>query len=525
MQQRQAQQETFDEIVREGMEEFGLSAEEAVSEAKEQLSMSGITDFSNLDLTSHLYSSPSEKGRDAETLTNGLRSALADDNGSVGFSDAITKFFETVNDSSHLCSHVGSLGAIELVAGALVRSEQSAKHVVLPCCKLLYLLCVNDNANRARFENLQSLDAVTSLKQCIERGCSPSWEETWGDRDLNTLSALQAISAVQRKSERMKKRIANGETLQHLLYILRDTGKRVLTTEDNDNADSMLAVYKMACVVVRQLVTPDDPRVDVSEAFARARVLGGGSNVTDSGLKPLSNDFTVIDFLAKVAHMTMESKEGSITPESRKSLLFESLSTVRCCAIADEICKSIIDHGLIGVSAGCVRDYQKSEDMLLVALKLARNVAARDDGKTTVFERLGVFTEMVTTRVSSSDRISEAYAALIAQVTLRRPEIARELAISGTPQTLLIVMQAHADCLSVQKASCTAIRNICSRDDVARQHVRDCPGAEQTIRKVWSHFGGSCDEAYYALREMDVLADSELRRDTRYKMPPEFFKS
>lgn len=525
MQQQQVQQETFDEIVREGLEEFGLTAEEAISDAKEQLSKAGVTDFSNLDLTSHLGTSPSSSGKRSESLVNNLRNALADNDDVNSFCDAVSKFSEALDDANQLCSHVGPLGATELVATALVRAEKSAKHVVLPCCNLLFFLCVNDNMNRTRFGDLERPDAVKPLKEILERACSGSWNDACGDRDSVTLSVSRAISAVQRKSERMKKRISSGETLQHILYLLKDSGTRVLHAGNGENVDPPLGVFKMACFIVRQLVTPDDSGADVSEAFARARVLGGGSNVTESGLRPLSGDSTVIDVLADVIHKVMESREGILSTNNRKFLLLEGLSTVRSCAIADEICKSVIDHGLVGVSAGCVRDYHESEDMLLVALKLARNVAARDDGKTVVFERLGIFTEMAKSRILSSERVSEAYAALVAQVSLRRTDIARELATTGTVQTLLTAMRAHIDCVSVQKLSCTAIRNIASRDDVARQRVRDCSGLEETVRKIWLRYNGSCDEAYYALREMDVLADSELRRDTRYKMPPEFFKS
>lgn len=525
MKRQQVQQETFDEIVREGMEEFGLTVEEAISDAKEQLTKTGVTDFSNLALFSHLGSSPSDSEQQAEFLTENLRNALANDNDVDFFHDAVTKFSEALGNTNELCSHVGSRGAPELVASALIRAENSAKHAILPCCKLLFLLCVNDNANRDRFENIKSPDAVISLKEVLKEVCSYSWNDTWGDKDSVALSVLKAISAVQRKSEQMKKHIASGETLQHLLHVLHDAGTRVLRADNMEKAARLLAVFKTACFVMRQLVTPDDLGVEVSEAFARARVLGGGSNVTESGLRPLSGESTVIDVLANVIHRVVESKEGVLSAHHRKSFLLESFSSVRSCAIADEICKSVIDHGLVGVSARCVRDYNESVDMLLVALKLARNVAARDDGKTVVFERLGMFTEIATSRIPSSKFVSEAYAALIAQVSLRRADIARELATAGTAQILLTAMQTHADCVSVQKMACTAIRNMCSRDDVARQHVRNSSGAEETVRKIWSRHGRSCDEAYYALREMDVLADSELRRDVRYKMPPEFFKS
>lgn len=525
MKRQQVQQETFDEIVREGMEEFGLTAEEAISDAKEQLTKTGVTDFSNLDLISHLGSSPSDSERQAEFLTNNLRNALGNDSDVDFFHDAVTKFCEALGNANELSSHVGSLGAPELVASALIRAQNSAKHVVLPCCKMLFFLCLNDNANRNRFEKLESPDAVISLKEVLEGVCSYSWNDTWGDKDSVTLSVLKAISAVQRKSEQMKKRIASGETPQHLLHVLQDAGTRVLRADNMEKAALLLALFKTACFVTRQLVTPDDPGVEVSEAFARARVLGGGSNVTESGLRPLSGELTVIDVLANVIHGVVESKESVLSIHHRKSLLLEGFSSVRSCAIADEICKSVIDHGLVAVSARCVRDYNESEDMLLVVLKLARNVAARDDGKTVVFERLGIFTEMATSRIPSSELISEAYAALISQVSLRRTDIARELATAGTAQILLTAMQTHADCVPVQKMSCTAIRNMCSRDDVARQRVRDCSGVEEIVRKMWSRYGRSCDEAYYALREMDVLADSELRRDVRYKMPPEFFKS
>lgn len=523
MSQRQVQQKTFDAIVREGIEEFDLSLDEAVADAKEQLRKSGVTDFSNLNLTSFSNSS-SETEERVKALTTALHCALEEGSNTAAFLQSVSDISDAIDSDNAFCTLAASFGAVELISTSLVRAEQGEMSAVLPCCKILAALCMNDDANRARFDAFNTPNPVSSLKRVIEVLCNSVWEESWGGRNEVTFQVITAVSAIQRRSERMKKRIAQGNTLQNLLDILQRYGTQVLFAGKEEGPSGLsLRIYKAACVAIRQLVTADDKRADVSEAFARARVLGGGSNVTESGLRPLPGDTTVIDELASIVHGTLKIGKGMDT-RTRKTILLESLSTIRSCAIADEICKSVIDHGLIGACAACVRTYSDSDDMLLVALKLARNVAARDDGKTVVMEALGSFTETASSRLASSEGISEAYAALIAQVTLRRADIARKLATSDTG-LLILSMKSHKDSVVVQRAVCAAIRNICSRDEDARRFVRETSSVETSIRHAWIRYGHACDEAYYALREMDVLLDAELRRDTRYKMPHGLFNT
>lgn len=519
---RQVQQQTFDAIVREAMEEFGLSPEEAMVDAKEQLAKTGITDFSNL-CTSSLSSSTKSDQR-AEGLTDALKSALDANEDAVqpdrALFSAVTELATAAEAAEDLSGLAGAHGAVELAVRALERAhEKQARHLIGPSCSLIFSLCMRDDANRARFVVLETSDGVSALKNVLKTQLTDG--DDADDATFETmLHVSKAIMAVQRRSELVKQRIAEGESLVHLLAILRCAGDYVVSSIDRSGAKNALRVFSTMCVLLRQFLSADDTSVEVSEAFSRARVLSGAYVVTEGGLSPLTGD-NMITILASLAECAMNC--DVLKGRMRQSCLSECISTTRACAQTDDICKQLFKLNLHEICFECLREFGDEDEMVAVSFRFIRNLAARDECKTSLASHLDVLQDVAQKHIAESSKVAEMYCAILAQLSLRRVDISREMATGGIMDGVVDIMRIHMDRKEVLSAACLSIRNVCSRDDVARRRMRDNVSAEKMLRDAWRAFPRACDVAYYALLEMNVLADEELRRDSRYTMPAGFY--
>lgn len=532
---KQVQQQTFNDIVREAMEEFGLSAEEAVVDAKEQLTKTGITDFSNIT-TNSLSASSSN----SDDLVHGPISALTsildapssarhdkneqNDNGNL--LGALTELAAVVDGTESMSGIAGARGAIELTVRALERAGHDENDSLFAsCCSLISTLCMRDDANRARFAALPNDNGVIALNHMLNALAVDIRARPDGQPNTPCATLLpltKAVMAVQRRSESVKQRIAEGEGLSHFVTFLQDLGTCIVSEENRGLAKTAMSMFSPLCVVLRQFLTPDDVSVQVSEGFSRARALAGASVVTESGLCPLQGE-NMIDIFASLAHAALN--DGVVTGRMRQLFLMECISTTRACAQTDEICKQLFQLDLHDVCFACLNEFSNVNDMVYACLRFLRNLSARDECKSPLFAQISILRGVADHHATDCPKIAEAFCSILAQLCLRRVDIARDVAASGLVDSVIEIMRVHASEKNVLIAACQSVRSVCSRDDVARRRVRDIRSAESVLRAAWCAFPRECDIAYYALREMDVLADDELRRDERYTMPAGFYST
>lgn len=520
---RQVQQQTFNAIVREAIEDFGLSSEEAIIDAKEQLKRTGITDFSNLSTSAASLSQDSDEN--AEQLTSTLAAALDGSDGSAERVDtillAVMELQEAVETTKPLSGLAGNHGAVELAAETLKFAQGfQAQKLISPTCKLIISLCMRDDANRARFLAYEDYKSVQSLKNIL-KAALPALRS---QNDM-LLQIIRAITTVQQRSETVKKQVAafdslTGYSIADHVTLLRHFGDVVVNGLDRVEAKDAMRVFSSLCVLFRQLLTADDVSVDVSEAFARARLLSGANVVTESGLRPLGGE-SLIDILASLAHCALEG--GVVKGAMRRACLSDCISTTRACAQTDDICKQIFELNLHVICFAFLREFDQDRDSVHMALRFIRSIAARDECKSALFAQMDMLRGIADAQFTDCPKIAEAYCAILAQLSLKRGDIGHEMAMSGVIDGIVDIMQVHSGDYRVLKSACQTIRNVCSKGEAARRRVRAIDTAESILRSTHSKFPRQCDVAYYALSEMDVLADDELRRDERYTMPAGFY--
>lgn len=494
---RQVQQHTFDAIVREAIQDFGLTAEEAVAEAKDQLGKAGITDFSNISTSS---TTTATTDHPAHSLTQALHSLLQQPSPTPAQLCPALEQLSQASATPEGAAVAAQAGALPLVAHSLVLATHvptsSLPHAA---CNLAIALAARDEARRVHLVNE---DGVLSSLSHLLRDVPAS----------STEPVMRTIATIQRRSERAKRLIAKEHGLSTIVTLLQHAGSHL--------QDGASPLFTATCGVLRQLLAHDDFSVEVAETFNRARALAGMRVVTESGLRPMDHQ-DVVTVLADVTR-SIVNEQVDVTPKIRRAVLIDSVLTAWAVCVAEDICKQVWDAGLVVVAVNCALEYVSDVNVVLACVRVMRSVAGHDDCKTELSRQVMSIRSVVSDHIGTDDKLAEAYCGLLGQLVLRRPDIALEMTNCGMMDEVVSIMLNFADKSSVARAACHVIRNGCARQEVCARHLRDGAKAESALRNALKTYPRECDIAYYALREMDVLGDDELRRDTRYKLPAVF---
>lgn len=522
MANKQVKQSTFDSIVREGIQDFGLSPKEAVEDACEQLRKAGVTDFANLDIS--VPSKPISDAHSAAPHIESIQDAIQSDDSST-IVDALSSLQSTINNKRDAANAVAD-GLLALLARCLHHAANQKQHqhttaITRLANSLIVTLCATDELNRSAFVTLTDVDGIASMKTLFN---SLVHTEGHGSPKLDfetALPLLHAMSSIQRQNERVKVLFAAGESLYCLLKCFVSTTAAIL--HKNGATKEAIKVFWRLCLIVRQFLSPDDTTVKVAETFNRARVLAGETVVTESGLQPIPASQSLLQVLSTFMD---QLQSASHVNSARRQLLTECVSTIRACCVSDEICSQVIKLDLHRACLDLLQEFNTQESSVVAGIALLRNLAARDECKTPIFESISIASNAAQMHVSSSSRIAEQYCGLLGNLCLRRPDLARKTTQSGMVDIILQAMETYSADKGLQRIACLALRNICARDEETRRQLRRKGEAEKLIRQAWKRHAGSCaDVAYAALRELDVLEDKELRRDERYTMPTGFYST
>lgn len=548
---RQVEQGTFDNIVRESIDDFGLTPEEAVEDAIEQLKKTGITDFSNLNIrpssanvdANGNHDDPNDEADGAtdasSSLLSSLRRAIEQHEGLEfdNVSHAVNDILALMSDPAGRITNTTE--AVELCASAIAISVTSHNPLhISPCCQLVTALCAKDDANRHRF-SVAKTDSIAPLKTLLSSLVTTKATSLEPSSDSSRFSdvvpdyeqqVLRAISAALRRNERAKRRLAADDSPDHIIALFQHSSKYAFQSP---------ARFSLVCLIIIQLLAAGgdgndiDPRVGISEAFPRARIFSGEHTVTESGLRPLTNGsdnnliVAVTAALSSIlAHPHLEEDingNGLKTNSSAgRSILCECLSVANACAQSDDMCKALDDGGIIATCADVLSRFGSTDEALaLVTFQLLGKLAQRDSCKSRIFQLTMQSARGTAAQwADDNERIAAALCTLVAQLCLRRPDLSREAATNGVAADITRLMSVHKDTKALSRVGCYAVRNICSRDEHARAVVQKDGVAERLFRDLMKRWPHDCDAAYYALKEMDVLADHELRWDSRYGARP-----
>lgn len=529
---RQISQPTFDAIVREAMSDFGMTADDAVVEARSQLELAGVTDFSNL-----ITSMPPSKSQDhpAVELLARLRLALQSRSGDT---------FELRDALDALANHAGSNPEIRGVAGArgalsdlLEAMRTEPAHAVAA----LAALCEGSETNRSSF--LAIPDAFQSLQQAFLSLCNTehateklSSASTVSDcgSDFSRLSALKAMAVILDKCERCKHDFSCNTACISVVFEL-------LSKRSNVSVD----VQRSCIAILRSLLSADDVTTDVCDTFNRAKryCCAGSSGAGVLSEPPLKAEMfaPLPNLLRDIVVENIPEEAGSETSEPyvvvkpcSVAVIVDCFMLARMCAVSNEVCEIFLDLGfhnlvvqLLSPTSGlhtCSADLRSecpvNPILARAGISFLRNLAACDRAKTLLSEHMSAICAVVTGHKSDA-LLADRFCAFVGVECLRRPDIATKLtAEHDIVDSVLTAMETHAELESLQKSACYALRALISRNDERKRLLREEGRAERIIRRAQEKFPSQCkDIAYFVLFDLDVLADSEIRRDRRYTTP------
>lgn len=525
---RQVQQHTFDSIVRESVEEFGMSWEEAVQDTIEQLKKTGVNDFSNISTVprgdeASVVSQLDNNNKQVIELIETIRTSITA-NDLTGLSHSVSNLLVASPQSR-------SALPIDIFSATLSFAEDKLPGISANICKLIFYICDKDDANRSRLSTNSELNLYKPLKKLLAT-CAKhlDYSKRSGDELKLVESTLSAIGALQHRNEWMKRKMASDESPRHLLTLFRQVGAC-----DLQQSKPHCSLFCATCKVLSQWLTHEDkdidPRMEVAEAFSRARVVAGEQVVTESGLRSLPltevNLITSATALLEEKCRSLGEDEDEQMRGRRRICVKECLVIIRALAQSDEICKGLVDEGIIQNTLKCLKHYSTDEAMVAICTQMLGKLSLRDACKSTIFsDGMAVVTQLTKPFFSTSERVITAYFWLVARLTLRRPDIAREVARSGVTDAVVRIMKDRMGTVKVVTAGCHVLRNVCSRDESARRRVREGHrhgegvAAEAVVREVVDRWGNKTDIAYYTLQTMDALKDDEMRWDQRYGNRP-----
>ncbi|XP_045506934.1 armadillo repeat-containing protein 6 homolog [Colias croceus] len=449
-------QETYDEVVRENIEEFDMTPEDAIKEAVAQFEAQGV-DLSNI--IRDLSLGPGDNHLVSITVTK--LKELPRNNSEEISKELDVLIAECNKDIAHRV-RAGKEGAYNILIELLDTSYKS------------YIRTPNETEKIAFLKKV--LISLTALMDS-----QPDLLDPKGIELMKTLldnvenqdilkSTLRWISVCCLKHEINRQKIFAQNIIENLKKLLKIKGNTKLLSE--------------TLQVIRRLTLDDDIRMEFGKAHEHARELGMQL------LEPLTNLL----------------KENTKPP-----LVSELMLTSASLLVRHELCAKVAECDG-GVLFTVLADNFENMAVAQQAGKLITALAGNDDVKRQLV-RSGIVPIIVSilARHSSNPTAAAITLKCIAALTLRESEHSRQFVDAGVAEHIVQCMLMHSDDRSVQKNGCWAIRNIVARSkDLSVKFLE--LGIEPILNKAYEQFAKDFGfDIKSALRDLecDVKLDEQ----------------
>lgn len=461
-------QDTFDEVVKENMEDFGMDKEEAARDAIEQFKFQGA----NL---SQVNTSADGVRRDIRAavvaLLETLRQMESWPKGTKAveclailstLSDLCDEEAESCGNKNKTClGEAGGIGVVaQLLAGGeemIGRADNSPEiEVLVRTLSTLQDACRNHERNRDAF-------AYTNMAQ-VNRIVVGAMEQ----HDTGVAEAgLRLVTVVCTKTENNK-----ANFMQHQGATILKTALQRFGNGDSKNS----AVTKEACGALRSVTMGDDGRKDFSGTYESVRAL-------------VSNGAVLL-----LLDAAREFKDDSST----LSWVFLALKQL---AANNESVKQIVDNGGLHLVSEVIIAFPSEAIVCRTGLSLFRNICANDVFKTKLLNDGGLRLILGCMHEHKCDKtLQEHGCGAMAAMALRSPPSGAKIVEEGGIVAIVEAMRQHPSAQALQRQACLCIRNIAARGPSLRNRMLD-EGCEGALREA-GKLGGCVDEAYGALRDL-----------------------
>ncbi|XP_046403428.1 armadillo repeat-containing protein 6 homolog [Ischnura elegans] len=452
-------QETFDNAVKENIEEFQMSSEEAVKNAIEEFKAQGV-DLSNI-VTS------SSGDNDSERLKNMI--------------DLIEKAIaENSFNSEDFLSNLNALNA---------ECSKDIAHRVLAGKLNLYGHLVEITK---KLNGDEPTAAVLSTLTALMTG-QPDLLDENGISLIMSLMKMENVDLYQPTLIWVKQCIVKHERNRQGL-MEADIAPLLVALLTNESTPA--SVIRETCRVSRALVLDDDIRVPYGKAHDHCRILAGDCNVLDiltSLLSRYKND-----------HAT----------------LLEVISTMAALAVRNEFCLAVHKAGGLQLVLDILVSFPENEKLARQSMKLLKSLAGNDDVKKYIADA-GVLPVVTSTMIrhEASATVASAGCSLIAALTLRSPENSIKAHDAGVEEVIAQIMKMHAGNADVLRMASLAIRNMVSRSrDLSEHFIKH--GVPELLMDAMKRHKATCESnAKGALRDLGCPVDLKEEWKGKSKTP------
>ncbi|XP_062607748.1 armadillo repeat-containing protein 6-like [Saccostrea cucullata] len=449
-------QETFDDVVKENMTEFEMSADEAVKDAVEQFLSQGVN-LMNIIQDPTLYGADGEKKElPVMSVLNNLSTSLTQNNEEEIISDLVKLKLECDKDIAVRCI-AGKDGAYDVLIKTL---ENYKNNVNLLKQTLISLISLTngqpdllDNKGKELF--LELLEMYSSNPEILE-----------------PVLLFVRNSCIKHEENRQS-------------YVKLGLIEKLASTLKTQRSHPTIVMA--TCQVLQVLTFDDDIRVPFGQAHEHAKMI-----VTEGNALKI-----IIDLC----------KEFTDKPE----VMSELFATVSKLVVRDEFCQAVMDMGGIDLILSAFQASIANKEIAKQALSVTKALAGNDKVKETVVQNGGVEVILgAMMKHQANQKIAELGTATIAALVLRNPSNCKRVMELNGHQVTLQAMKIHSQDANVQKQSCMAIRNLVSRTREYCDSFLEL-GAESLIQEAQRNHKSCQDEAKAALRDLGCEVHLEER--------------
>ncbi|XP_045540199.1 armadillo repeat-containing protein 6 homolog [Papilio machaon] len=443
-------QETYDDVVKENMNEFDMSPEEAIKEAIAQFEAQGV-DLSNIikDLNlntgeEHLVSLTVKKLKE---LSN-----AGQNNDELVLEQLDILMKECNKDIAHRV-RAGKEGIYTVLINLLEAKQKS-------------YLKINDAKDAAII--IKVLNTLISLMDSQpdlldRRGVEIIKKNLDEIDDESILIATLKWAALCCVKHEMNRQMIFGIGIgRNLKNLLNKTNNEQLITE---------------CLqVIRKLTLDDDVRVEFGRAHEHARELGA----------------ELLDTLTRLLENNM-----------KPPLVCDMMCTIACLLVRHELCALAAERGATLLFTVLADNY---DDLTVIhqATKLITALAGNDDVKRQLV-KCGIVPIIVSllSRFASNATVTAQTLRCVSALALREPAHGRLLLDCGAPEPLAHCLKMHPRNAAVQKNGCWAIRNMVARCRDYNSKFKEL-GIEDILNQTYAIFSQDFGfDIKSALRDLD----------------------
>ncbi|KAF0693066.1 Aste57867_15918 [Aphanomyces stellatus] len=440
---RQITQDTFNECVRENMEEFDMSEEDAIADAVTQFESQGV------DLSTIVKSLVT-----AHPVLTALHALEEDEDGILNHLRTLEEQFRSPELGAGAKELAGRHNGIAILLQRLPACDPATAIVVLRALQSM-VTSSKDNQNLVGEVGIATVYDTSLLSSHV----------------ATQNAALACLKMICARNEGNKKRLTTHGVIARLIVLFRERSASSINSTDvaellrvltiHDDADSM---FSQAHDIVKQVVEND--LIDLAVPHIRATMPHAASSTEAAA--------------AAVAWMAV----------------------VKQLAVTEDHCRRLVAVGILDlVRILHEEERQQSRALLTHSLGLLRNLAAVDEYKTLLTTACMPSILQIMRAHAADASLQTMGCATIAAVCLRSPPNCDRVAeLHGYKLVGLAMVSFPTNVVLLRQAS-LAIRNMVVRNEHLHPLVLEDVNVQAQLRRALP-LRGCGDEAYAALRDL-----------------------